>query len=65
MSGYLILLLLFIVGTIILAHHMGKDYGYEHGYNDARHDILCAECRMSQGRAILEPIDYTYHMERK
>ncbi len=42
MSGYIILLLLLIVGTVILAHEMGRQVGYEHGLNDA-------ERRMSEG----------------
>jgi len=42
MSGWIILMLLFIVGTVILAHEMGKQVGYEHGLNDC-------ERRMSEG----------------
>lgn len=39
MSILIIFMLLVIVGAVILAHHMGTEYGYEHGYNDARRDI--------------------------
>jgi hypothetical protein len=39
MSIFIIFMLLFIVGTILVAHHMGTEYGYEHGYNDARREI--------------------------
>ena len=42
MSGYIILLLLLLVGMVILAHEMGRQVGYEHGLNDA-------ERRMSEG----------------
>ena len=42
MNGFIILLLLLIVGMVILAHEMGKQVGYEHGLNDA-------ERRMSEG----------------
>jgi hypothetical protein len=38
MSIFIIFMLLVIVGAVILAHHMGTEYGYEHGYNDARRD---------------------------
>ena len=65
MSIYLILILAVIIGSVILAHHMGVDYGYEHGYNDARHDILCPECRMSEGREILEASNINHSIERK
>lgn len=65
MSIYLILILAVMIGAVILAHHMGVDYGYEHGYNDARHDILCVECRMSEGREILEASNNTNHYEGK
>ena len=59
MSVYLILLLALIVGSTILAHHMGKEIGYEHGYNHARRDTLCRECRMSEGRATITPTTNT------
>lgn len=49
MSIYLILILAVIIGATILAHEMGKDYGYEHGYNDARDKSTCTKCRMSEG----------------
>jgi hypothetical protein len=42
MSGYIILLLILLVGMVILAHEMGRQVGYEHGLNDA-------ERRMSEG----------------
>ena len=64
MSGYIILLLAIIAGSWILAHSMGRDYGYEHGYNDARHDLLCSECRMSEGRGMITPSSNT-NKERK
>jgi hypothetical protein len=41
-SGYIILLLILLVGMVILAHEMGRQVGYEHGLNDA-------ERRMSEG----------------
>jgi hypothetical protein len=43
-SGYIILLLILLVGMVILAHEMGRQVGYEHGLNDA-------ERRMSEGYA--------------
>lgn len=65
MSIYLILILAVIIGAALLAHHMGVDYGYEHGYNDARHDFSCRECRMSDGREILDPSNNNHSIERK
>lgn len=65
MSVYLILILAVIIGAALLAHHMGVDYGYEHGYNDARHDFSCPECRMSDGREILQPRNNNHSIERK
>ena len=48
MSVYLILLLALLVGAVLLAHHMGREIGYEYGYTDAEHDILCGECRQQK-----------------
>lgn len=45
MSALILLGLLIVVGAILLAHHMGMQVGYEHGYVDAEHDILCPDCR--------------------
>lgn len=59
MSIYLILILVFTIGAALLAHHMGVEYGYEHGYNDAHNDMLCHQCRMSEGYATLTPTDNT------
>jgi hypothetical protein len=46
MGALVVLGLLFVVGSVLLAHYMGMQTGYEHGYVDAEHDILCVECRM-------------------
>lgn len=57
MSFYLILILALLIGAVILAHHMGVDYGYEHGYNNARRETLCHQCRMSEGHATITSIN--------
>lgn len=59
MTVFILFTLAVLIGAALLAHHMGVDYGYEHGYNDARHDILCRECRMSEGRGTLTPSNTT------
>lgn len=52
MSGYIILLLLVMVGMVILAHEMGKQVGQEHGYVRARMESAkCPDCRVLAARA--------------
>lgn len=47
MSGYLILMLVLIVGSTILAHHMGKEIGREQEFNRmAAKKYPCPECRV-------------------
>jgi|DEB0MinimDraft_10_1074344.scaffolds.fasta_scaffold43118_3 hypothetical protein len=47
MSGVVILLAVFVVGTIILAHEMGKDVGREQEFvRQKRGQSYCPECKM-------------------
>lgn len=57
MTVFILFTLAVLIGAALLAHHMGVEYGYEHGYNDARHDILCRECRMSEGYGMITSTD--------
>lgn len=47
MNGVVVLIALFVVGTIILAHEMGKDVGREQEFvKQTKGRRYCPECRM-------------------
>lgn len=65
MTVFILFALAVLVGAVLLAHHMGVEYGYEHGYNDARHDISCPDCRMSDRCETLDPSNTNQSTGRK
>lgn len=53
MNGFeiAVMLLCWTTGTYILAHYLGREAGYEEGFNRASRRRRCVECGMSEGYA--------------
>lgn len=47
------MMLCWTIGTYLLAHYLGREAGYEEGYNRASRRRRCVECGMSEGYATI------------